>query len=209
VDVYAFGGVMYFLLTAQAPWSQELKELEAESKGSVAMHQAMVLQWVLAGRHPALSAELERDNQQYVRLMRWCWQQAPKDRPSMSEVQSKLQPMHASLTAPTIASAQQSLAPLAAGAYPSLSLVPSGSSAGAGVGFLPLSDSGSFPAHCSSSTSASASATPSAAVSASASASHPPPTSESAALGSKLQPLASSGAVGLVPGTGASAAALQ
>ncbi len=232
VDVYAFGGVMYFLLTAQAPWSQEFKKLEVEWKGlteSVVTKQqsALIAQWVMAGRRPALSAELERDNQPYVQLMRWCWQQAPKDRPSMSEVQSELQRMHASLTAPTVASVQHLVAPLAAGTYPSLSLVPSGSSAGAGAGFLPLSDSGSSPACSSSSSSASASPAPfastfdsgsgSASAPAStsataASAPHPPPPSDSAlksTLGSKLEPLASSSALGTVPGAGAGAAALQ
>jgi serine/threonine protein kinase len=239
VDVYAFGGVMYFLLTLQAPWSQELKTLKAERKGmkrseAIQKQSALIAQWVVAGRRPALSAELERDNQPYVRLMRWCWQQAPQDRPSMSEVQSELQRIHASLTAPTVASVQLMAAPLAAGTYPSLSLVPgvgAGASAGA-AGFSPLSNSGSFPSSLSSSSSsasascsisgsgsaptsasaASASTPVSASAATSAPSPYPPSASQSAlksTLGSKLEPLASSSALGTAPGAGAGAAVLQ
>ncbi len=115
VDVYAFGGVMYFLLTAQAPWSHELKQhAEAEAKAqkqppaaaavseskAVQTQADLISQWVLAGRRPALSAELRRDNWQYVRLMEWCWQQVPSARPSIGQVQAELQSLHALLTTP-------------------------------------------------------------------------------------------------------------
>jgi hypothetical protein len=44
----------------------------------------------VAGWRTTVSARLERDNQPYVQLMLWCWQQSPKDRPSMSQEQSEL-----------------------------------------------------------------------------------------------------------------------
>jgi serine/threonine protein kinase len=138
VDVYAFGGVMYFLLTAAAPWSHELKaaaQAEAEavaarvharsaaaggsgSSGNSAhdskaatKQSALIRQWVLQGRRPALSADVTRDNPQYVRLMERCWQQMPAARPSMREVQSALQALHALLcAAPSGASVQMPVA---------------------------------------------------------------------------------------------------
>ncbi len=131
VDVYAFGGVMYFLLTAHAPWDEEHK-------------QPVIAQWVVEGRRPSLSAELRRDNLQYVRLMEWCWQQAPSDRPTMSQVQSELQVLHSLLTAPSaVLPLTTQAAPLAgAGSFPSLSLVPgSGSRVESGTILGPASTS--------------------------------------------------------------------
>jgi serine/threonine protein kinase len=156
VDVYAFGVVMYFLLTAQAPWSQELKQhAEAEAKAekqatasakAMQNQSALISQWVLAGRRPALSAALRRDNLQYVQLMEWCWQQTPSARPSMSQVQSELQSLHALLTAPSavLPLASQTLPMAGAGSFPSLSLAAGPSSSknpstfvgGLGAGFV-------------------------------------------------------------------------
>ncbi len=192
VDVYAFGGVMYFLLTAQAPWTQELKELtdlKAES-GGLATHKqsALIAQWVVAGRRPALSAELEREHWQYVQLMRWCWQPLPSARPRMSQVQSELQYMHASMCAPSGPSGQLP----GAGTFPSLSLLSGADSASqSGAGAVLGLVSGSLPALSSSTAGSTAESRPSPA-------SHP-------VFNSKLEPLASSADIGLV----ANAPALQ
>jgi serine/threonine protein kinase len=137
VDVYAFGGVMYFLLTAQAPWTQELKQAEAEaekqkqqppstsaapasakaSDSKAAQSAALIVRWLGVGRRPALSAELEREHSQYVQLMQRCWQQLPSARPSMSQVQTELQSLHALLTTPSLQSSKtgEALRPLAGG----------------------------------------------------------------------------------------------
>jgi hypothetical protein len=165
--VYAFGGVMYFLLTAQAPWSQELKQAEAEeqkkeppstsatsasAKASDVQRKpsaAVIARWVGAGRRPALSAELEREHWQYVQLMRWCWQQLPGARPSMSQVQSELQSLHALLTTPSLQSSKtgEGLRPLGGGGVMAAAAV-SGSdarsagsfTAGLGDGFVAVGD---------------------------------------------------------------------
>ncbi len=148
VDLYAFGGVMYFLLTAQAPWSQELEQAEAEAQKqqpppssavgdskAVQKQSALIAQWVVAGRRPALSAELEREHWQYVQLMRWCWQQLPSARPSMSQVQSELQSLHARLITPSLQSSAtgEGLRPLA-GAGVMAAAAASGSEAKAAAG---------------------------------------------------------------------------
>ncbi len=99
----------------------------------------MICEWVLAGRRPALSAELEREHGQYVQLMRWCWQQLPSARPSMSQVQRELHTLHSLLTSPSghavLMSPAHQMSSMGAGAFPSVS----GSGASfAGSGFVAL-----------------------------------------------------------------------
>jgi serine/threonine protein kinase len=70
VDVYAFGVLVYEIMTGEEPY----KEL----RGPLAIHKA-----VRAGRRPPIPNSLPKDLRQ---LIERCWAQEPKDRPPFDEI---------------------------------------------------------------------------------------------------------------------------
>jgi serine/threonine protein kinase len=85
VDVFAFGMIMYYLVTDFMPWDFPKRTTWAHE----------VFDHIRAGRRPELPEEIDRHvhNQEFLELMRRCWSELPTERPSMAEVVEALSTM--------------------------------------------------------------------------------------------------------------------
>jgi serine/threonine protein kinase len=78
VDVYAYGIVLFEILTQTLPWT-ELPQRFFMNRLSEA---------VLSGKRPTVPAGAVCADERYVELMEKCWAQQGKDRPSFRDVVS-------------------------------------------------------------------------------------------------------------------------
>ena len=81
VDVFSFGVVMWELLTCRIPWA-----------GSAYSFSHLIMRAVERGERPEVTEEdLKNVPDGYIALMKQCWQNEPKDRPTFTNVMSMLE----------------------------------------------------------------------------------------------------------------------
>jgi serine/threonine protein kinase len=84
-EVFSFGVVVYEVLTALIPWNRD-----AEGKPYM---EANVIHFVVhKGKRPELPSNVNSLSKVLVALMRRCWNQAPKRRPSFASIVTQLTP---------------------------------------------------------------------------------------------------------------------
>ncbi len=80
VDVFAFGCLVWEMLTGNMPWERLFNE---ECRGDCALWEQRVMAKVLAGERPQLG---EKWPPKLRQLIQQCWEADPNDRPSMDDV---------------------------------------------------------------------------------------------------------------------------
>ncbi|GAB4223258.1 MAG: hypothetical protein Tsb005_17730 [Gammaproteobacteria bacterium] len=88
-DMYSYGMILWELAAQQIPWR--------EAKGQA----ALIMTWVSNGEREDIPEDCQKNQPRYARLIQWCWQQDPKQRPTASDVLAELvhldsEPSHAS-----------------------------------------------------------------------------------------------------------------
>lgn len=112
-DVYAFGVVMYEMLTFQVPWSTETIDTKqpantnnknnSTSGKNNSQSSWQIISWLLEGQRPRIPDELTGGRfdgiDKYIALMERCWAQDAEWRPSFSELVPELRSIAMALMA--------------------------------------------------------------------------------------------------------------
>ena len=83
-EVYSFAIVLFELLTGEKPWHRD-----AEGRPYMEVN---VISLVTKGKRPELPSNIISSNRLLAALMRRCWSQAPKKRPSFDTIVDQLKP---------------------------------------------------------------------------------------------------------------------